>query len=413
MRFNGGAQAGHNVVTADGRHHTFSQFGAGTFVRGVRTHLSRHVVVHPTAMLAEARALAASGEADCLERLSVDGDALVVTPFHQAACRAREMARGESRHGSCGVGVGEVVADALEHDGDAVRVRHLADVVELGRRLGRVRERLRASLRDVAAHPAARAELGVLEDGAIEPRWIGAVRPLVGRIGITSDETVGDAIRRGDGVLFEGAQGVLLDEDRGFHPHTTWSRCTFENVDDLLARCGIDEPATRMGVVRVYAHRHGPGPLPTESPALQRELDEPHNPDGPWQGPFRVGWTDLVLAKYARRVCGPLDALALTHLDALSRRDSWPVATEYDPGSVDVVPPADLAARGEQTKRLFAARPKYVNLAARELPEAVSAAFEAPVALTSTGPTARDVGATPCLPRAASASSSPRGSRSA
>src|SRR5690606_29247276 len=86
VRTNGGAQAGHNVVTADGRHHTFSQLGAGTFVPGVRTHLSRFVVVHPTALAIEAQRLEARGVLDPLARVTVAGDAYVTTPFHQRAC---------------------------------------------------------------------------------------------------------------------------------------------------------------------------------------------------------------------------------------------------------------------------------------------------------------------------------------
>ncbi|HEY7215209.1 MAG TPA: adenylosuccinate synthetase, partial [Thermoanaerobaculia bacterium] len=106
VRYNGGAQAGHNVVTPDGRHHTFAQLGSGSFVAGVRTFLSRHVVVHPTALLAEAAALRAKGVGDALDRVRLSERALVITPFHQAAGRLRELARGAARHGSCGVGVG-------------------------------------------------------------------------------------------------------------------------------------------------------------------------------------------------------------------------------------------------------------------------------------------------------------------
>ena len=85
VRFNGGAQAGHNVVTPDGRHHTFSQLGAGSFVEGVRTFLSRDVVVHPTALVREAAVLAERGVPDPLARVAVSERALVITPFHQAA----------------------------------------------------------------------------------------------------------------------------------------------------------------------------------------------------------------------------------------------------------------------------------------------------------------------------------------
>ena len=90
VRFNGGAQAAHNVVTDDGRHHTFAQFGSGSFTPGVRTHLSRFMLVDPLALAAEAAHLAAVGVRDALDLLTVDRDALLTTPYHRAANRARE-----------------------------------------------------------------------------------------------------------------------------------------------------------------------------------------------------------------------------------------------------------------------------------------------------------------------------------
>ena len=86
-------------------------------------------------------------------------------------------------------------------------------------------------------------------------------------------------------AVFEGAQGVLLDEWRGFHPYTTWSTTTFANAETLLAEAG--ETAIRLGVVRCYLTRHGPGPFVTEDPTL--EIPEPHNGTGTWQGAFRNG----------------------------------------------------------------------------------------------------------------------------
>jgi adenylosuccinate synthase len=397
VRFNGGAQAGHNVVTPDGRHHTFSQLGSGTFAPGVRTHLSRHFVLHPTAMLEEARVLAAKGQADALERTTVDGEALVVTPFHQAAGRLRELARHE-RHGSCGVGVGEVMRDATDHALDAVRVRDLMEPRLLAARLERARQRIHAAMVDAGCESiegsAAQREWHLLLDRAFVAAFIDATRPLLGRITVASDEIVGDAIRRGERVLFEGAQGVLLDEAWGFHPYTTWSRCTFANVDELLGASGIGSPAVRIGVARAYAHRHGPGPLPTESAQLRADLAEPHNVDGPWQGPFRAGWPDLVLARYARRACGHVDALALTHIDVTAGRPRWPVCSSYEAGRVvdwQAVAPDELQAREESTRRLARIQPDYRDLDGAELPHALSEAYASPVVLTSSGPTARHV----------------------
>ena len=113
VRYNGGAQAAHNVITPEGKHHTFAQFGSGTFVPGTRTHLSRFMMVHPLALLAEERHLQSLGIDDAFPRLSIDREALVTTPFQQAANRIKEIARGDGRHGSCGMGVGETMSDWL------------------------------------------------------------------------------------------------------------------------------------------------------------------------------------------------------------------------------------------------------------------------------------------------------------
>ena len=120
VRFNGGAQARHNVVAPDGKHHAFSQFGSATLVPGVRTHLSRHMVLNPLAMLVEERYLRALGVEDAFARTAISAEALVITPFQRAANRLRELARslpagkaGERRHGSCGMGIGETVSDSL------------------------------------------------------------------------------------------------------------------------------------------------------------------------------------------------------------------------------------------------------------------------------------------------------------
>lgn len=100
--------------------------------------------------------------------------------------------------------------------------------------------------------------------------------------------------------MFEGAQGVLLDEWHGFHPYTTWSTTTFGNAETLLAEAAMT--ATRLGVVRCYLTRHGPGPLVTEDPTL--ELPDPHNGRNEWQGAFRVGHFDAVALRYAIEVAG-------------------------------------------------------------------------------------------------------------
>ena len=287
VRWNGGAQAGHAVVTDDGREHVFSQLGAGTFVPGVRTHLAEAFVVHPTALLVEARHLAGKGVGHALESLTIASSARVITPLHQAANRLRELARGSRRHGSCGVGFGETVRDSLEAEAEVVRARDLVgDRSALGRKLEAARDRLTSSLADAVAavrtDAAAKSDLAVLSDRSVDARWIEAIEPIRARRAlVVEDEALGPMLRERVTVL-EGAQGVLLDERHGFHPHTTWSDCTTSGASALLARHGLAAGIERVGVMRVYLTRHGDGPFPSEAPGLSARLHEAHNESRGW-----------------------------------------------------------------------------------------------------------------------------------
>ncbi|MCP3168726.1 adenylosuccinate synthetase [Myxococcus qinghaiensis] len=356
VRFNGGAQAGHNVVTDDGRHHTFSQLGAGSFVPGVATHLAHSTVFHPLALHVEAQYLADSGVPDGLARVTVSERARVITPFHQAIGRLRELSRGANRHGTCGVGVGETVRDALAHPEATVLAGDLCRPAVLLRKARAAQERLRAEDVDVRhsalGHPDAAQELALLEDSDIPSRWVEAVHVIHPEQRVVGDDWLGAQLRQGH-TVFEGAQGVLLDEWRGFHPHTTWSTCTFEPALALLREQGFDGDVHRLGVLRAYATRHGEGPFPTEEPSLAPSVPEPHNTAEGWQGGFRVGAFDAVLGRYALQVCGGVDSLAVTHVDRLTPH--WSVCSAYHapPG-----PPEDEAlVLRDAAGRITALRP--------------------------------------------------------
>ncbi len=377
VRFNGGAQAAHNVITSDGRHHTFAQFGSGTFHPGVRTHLSQHVLVDPLALSAEADHLATLDLADALDRLTVDRRALLTTPYHQAANRAREIARGTASHGSCGIGIGETVAYALGHDDDAPRVGDCADPRALARKLTLLRDRLSDELGDLEA-PAVAA-------------CVEAFRAFAASVRLVDDAYLPRLLHQGR-VVFEGAQGVLLDEWHGFHPYTTWSTTTFANAEALLAEAGLAGSARRLGVLRTYATRHGPGPMVTEDPALAASLPDRHNTLGRWQGPFRVGHFDAVAIRYALEVCGGADALALTHLDVAEARADLRICRTYEIGDqrVERLPvgaPGDLDRQARLTRRLLTTRPVYGRVSGGWI-ETISEELDTPVGLGSYGPTA-------------------------
>lgn len=351
VRFHGGAQAGHNVVTPDGRHHTFAQIGAGTFVGGVKTFLGRHMVVHPTALLGEAEHLASVGVPDALSRLHLSEQALFISPFQQAMSRLRELARGQDRHGSCGVGVGECVKDSLDFPGEALRMALFRSPIKLRMALARQQERKREEMKrewpSLPRYPSIERERWVLEDPTIPARFIEAIQPLRAAVAIVPDTWLNGALAAERAVVLEGAQGVLLDEHAGFHPHTTWSTCTFARGVELLAEASFQGEVERIGLLRTYAVRHGHGPFPTEDRALDALLPEPHNEDGPWQGRVRRGWPDRVLWRYALDACGGADSLAITHLDALDRLPSFQVCTGYTIPSA----PDTLFRRTEEPER--------------------------------------------------------------
>jgi adenylosuccinate synthase len=360
------------VVTTDGRQHTFAQFGSGTFTPGVRTHLSRFVLVDPLALAAEAGHLASIGVRDALDRLTVDRDALLTTPYHQAANRARERARGENRHGSCGMGIGETASYALRHPADAPRVADCASPRALGRKLTRLIDRLTGELGSLGAPPVA--------------DLCDAYLAFAARVQLVGPGYLRRVLRAGP-VVFEGAQGVLLDEWRGFHPYTTWSTTTFANAETLLAEAG--QAALRLGVVRCYLTRHGPGPFPTEDPTL--ELREPYNRHGIWQGSFRTGHLDAVALRYAVEVAGGLDAVALTHLDTAARTPLR-LSRSYriDGQRLERIAPGperDLAWQERLTQTLLRARPEYEEPGG-DWPGVVEEVLGASVVLLSHGPTA-------------------------
>ncbi len=376
VRFNGGAQAGHNVVLPDGRHHTFAQFGAGTFVEGVRTHLAAEVVVHPTALAVEAEYLARAGVPDALSRLTVDPRCLVTTPFHQAAGRLRERLSG---HGTCGVGVGETVRDALAHEDDALRLGGLSDA---GEQLERIRLRLLETLPPDVARDS---DWSMLQDPSLSQRWLEVVRALPLRL--VMDDEVAHA-HRNHTIVFEGAQGILLDEHHGFHPHTTWSTCTARNALHWLR----DSPhqVEKVGVLRSTLTRHGAGPLPSESADLSAQLPEPHNSSAGWQGAFRVGWFDPILFRYAMAANGGVDWLALTHVDRRQARFVESYDFELAALTAPEGSPGRLAQQTALTRSLLLAVPTLAPIPDEDFADWVERTLSAPVKLSSHGPTYAD-----------------------
>ena len=332
VRYNGGAQAAHTVVTPDGRSHTFSQFGSASFVSGVATYLSAHMLVDPIALSNEETFLERVRVFDALSRHFIHRDARIVSPYAKLINKLREHARRDARHGSCGMGIGETMRFWKAHPDETLYLRDLSDVRTLKRKL---LFQLEYSREIIAANfPLLVRSVPELKDEWDELSGSGYIAKLAERyvavssaLNCVDEEWESTLLQKNGTILFEGAQGVLLDERYGFHPFTTWSDTTYANADTMLG--GFDGSVTRLGVLRAYATRHGPGPFVTEDSMLTGRLPDSHNMFGEWQREFRVGWFDAVASRYALRAVGGVDALAITNLDRLEGLSEWKIATRY------------------------------------------------------------------------------------
>jgi adenylosuccinate synthase len=387
VRSCGGSQAGHNVVLPDGRCHTFSQFGAGTLA-GAATYLGEQMIINLPAMHREAEHLMVLIDENPFERLVVHPRALVSTVYHQQLNRLRELARGADRHGSCGHGIGETRNYWLLHGQDAVFAADLADRDTLAGKLELLRQRVLLEAQEFGdlVPKDERWRLNVfmepVNQTACELRHM--AKPLAFQSVLPDYST----------AIFEGAQGVLLDEWRGFHPYTTWSTVTLHHALAMVEESGADEVCT-LGVTRAYMTRHGAGPLPTWDPEMDATLTDPNNPTNAWQGTIRRGWLDLVLLRYAVAAAGgPLDGLVLNNVDDFGNlAPKLCVAYRSDPNidteTLPMSPVPCLAAQEKLTAKLKRATPVYENISVAELRETLSRDI-APIAVTGAGPSRQD-----------------------
>jgi adenylosuccinate synthase len=307
---NGGAQRAHNVVSGK-RHHTFSQFSSATFVPGVKTYHAATAMVDPHAFFLEADDLVEQLVVRPWERVTVHPEALITTPFHVAANKIHALHNG---HGSCGMGIGETALDAIKYPIAVLRARDLRDPKVVYEKLHDAQLRMRRRAHSVGLLKSSvklNQLFNTLHDFEPIKEIMEVYRIFAKVVRIAEFDINADPDQT---WIFEGSQGVLLDEYSGFHPHTTWSKTAGQNAKNLLAE--FEGNVRNVGVLRSFMTRHGAGPFVTEDPAMNDDerFAEHHNGQGEWQGAWRRGWTDMVALEYAARVAQPTE-LAITHMD--------------------------------------------------------------------------------------------------
>ena len=318
-RYQGGHNAGHTVYV-NGRKFVLHLIPSGILHAGVTCVIGNGVVVDPTALFAEIDTLAAEG-IDVDGRILVSDRAHVILPYHRDIEAAAERARGDRPIGTTSRGIGPSYEDKAARRG--VRVGDLGD--------HRLDGLLARTLKDNVAARNLRCEgepvAWELVHADLVAVW-GRLGPLVTDV----SKYLHDAASDGRRVLFEGAQGTMLDVDHGTYPFVSSSNGT---VGGVCTGLGVGPRAIGgvLGIVKAYTTRVGEGPFPTE---LLNEAGDALRESGQEYGastgrPRRCGWFDGAVARYAVRV-NSLDALALTKLDVLDDVDEVKICVSYRVG---------------------------------------------------------------------------------
>ncbi|HVP66911.1 MAG TPA: adenylosuccinate synthase [Anaeromyxobacteraceae bacterium] len=358
-RYQGGNNAGHTLVVG-GEKTVLHLIPAGVLHAGKVCVIGNGVVVDPAVFMMEVDRLKAKGYLSDDAQLVLSLDAHVIMPWHKAVDVAREQAMGAGKIGTTGRGIGPTYEDKVARRG--IRVR---DLLEEGRLERRVRDRL----------PVAQDELrrlgadAPLDPGAVTREYAGLGRRLARYAGDASI-VLHAAIRAGKSVLFEGAQGTMLDVDHGTYPFVTSSNTVAGNAatGTGIGPTEIDEV---IGVSKAYCTRVGGGPYPTElKDATGDRLRQVGNEFGATTGrPRRTGWFDAVALRYAARVNG-LDGLAITKLDVLTGFPELKVAVAYRLGGKTI---EELPGDPEDLERC---EPVYESLAGWREPLAGARTWE-------------------------------------
>jgi len=390
VRFQGGHNAGHTLVI-DGETYKLSLLPSGVVRPGKLAVIGNGVVIDPWALADEISRLQGMGVAISRENLRVAENATLILPLHRELDALREAAAGAGKIGTTKRGIGPAYEDKVGRR--AIRVMDLQNPDGLGRKIDRA----------LTHHNALRRGMGEAEiDGSQLQRELTEIAPAILPYMDTVWSLLHDQRRRGKRILFEGAQGALLDIDQGTYPFVTSSNTV---AGQAATGSGMGPGAIDyvLGITKAYTTRVGEGPFPTEQEdAIGKKLGERGNEFGTVTGrPRRCGWFDAALVRQTIKVSG-IDGIALTKLDVLDGFESLKVCTGYklDGTAIDHLP----AGEGAQAR----AEPVYETLegwsastaGARswaELPaqcvkyiRRVEELIEKPVALLSTSPERED-----------------------
>ncbi|MFZ6644244.1 adenylosuccinate synthase [Undibacterium sp. TJN25] len=388
VRFQGGHNAGHTLVIG-GQKTALQLIPSGIMRAGVACYIGNGVVLSVPDLLREIDKLQAVG-VEVASRLKVSEACPVILPYHTALDAAREAARGAAKIGTTGKGIGPAYEDKV-----ARRAIRVADLLNAERFAEKLKENLdyhNFVLVNYLKAPAVDFQKTLDDALALVPR----LRPMVSDV--SSDLYA--AHKAGASLLFEGAQGSLLDVDHGTYPFVTSSNCVAGNA---AAGSGVGPNMLHyiMGITKAYTTRVGSGPFPSELPTDQgvgKHLASVGHEFGTVTGRARrCGWFDAALLKRSMQING-VSGMCLTKLDVLDGLETLKLCTGYivDGKAVDIFPVgAEEAARcvpvyeempGWTESTVGAKSLDALPVAARNYIKRIEELVGAPVDMISTGP---------------------------
>ena len=385
-RFQGGHNAGHTVKFAD-QHYALHLIPSGVLHTGTLCLLGNGMVIDPRALLDEMARLEGVG-VDFADNLKVSESAHCILPWHIALDQAREEARGADKIGTTGRGIGPTYEAKASRQG--VQIGDLLD-----------EDLLRAKISFAAREKNSLLEhlygKEPIEESGVVDEYLELGEKLRGRIANVT-LLLNEKMREGGRVLFEGAQGTLLDVDHGTYPFVTSSNCVSGAISVGLG-IAPREIDSVLGVAKAYSTRVGSGPFPTElHDDLADRIRERGTEFGTTTGrPRRTGWLDLVTLRTTTMING-FDSIALTKLDVFDDFDEIPICTSYRMNGEDVryfssreinrvTPEPQLTVmKGWKTKTVGITTFEDLPREAKDYVRFVEDGIECKVGIVSTGP---------------------------
>jgi len=291
IRYNGGHQAGHCVVTNDGRKHVFSNFGAGSF-RNIPTYWSSFCTFEPSFFMEEFTAL------DFNPTIYIDNKCPITTHYDVLYNRAIEITKGNSRLGSCGVGYGATI-ERQKVKNVSLYFKDLLNFELLVNKLKDIRTYYRQKINSETPF-----DFDSFSNDEEDINYLNSVKAIYSlmtkNLISTIDEKEIFSSHLWRTFVFEGAQGILLDENFGMKPFITKSNTTSKNALSILSRQkGYDFNIEIFYVTRAYQTRHGAGPFREKDPDFVLKNQSETNFDNQYQGKFRFAYLDVDLINYA------------------------------------------------------------------------------------------------------------------